>query len=71
SMKITQNINSALENSRNNNAVGVLVRDSVFAKDLKEGMENFRNSTKKLDQNMEALQHSFLFRKFFSKRKPN
>ena len=49
------------------NAVGVLLNDSEMAESMKKTMENLEQSTEKLDQNMEALQHNFLFRGFFRK----
>ncbi len=49
------------------NAVGVLLNDPEMAESIKKTMENLEQSTEKLDQNMEALQHNFLFRGFFRK----
>jgi phospholipid/cholesterol/gamma-HCH transport system substrate-binding protein len=50
-----------------NNALGVLLADSSVAKQLKNTIENAEQASYKLDQNMEALQHNFLFRGFFRK----
>jgi phospholipid/cholesterol/gamma-HCH transport system substrate-binding protein len=47
------------------NAVGVLLADSVVADQLKSTIENAEQATEKLDENMEALQHNFLFRGYF------
>lgn len=47
------------------NAVGVLLADSVVAGQLKNTIENAEQATHKLDENMEALQHNFLFRGYF------
>ena len=49
------------------NAVGVLLNDAEMAARIKKPMENLEQSTAKLYQNMEALQHNFLFRGFFRK----
>ncbi len=49
------------------NALGVLLQDSTFALQLRKTMENTENATHKLDQNMEALKHNFLFRRYFRK----
>ncbi len=51
-------------NSRDN-ALGVLLADSVVAGQLKATIENAADASHKLDQNMEALQHNFLFRGYF------
>jgi phospholipid/cholesterol/gamma-HCH transport system substrate-binding protein len=48
-----------------NNAVGVLLADSVVANQLQNTIENAEQATEKLDENMEALQHNFLFRGYF------
>lgn len=50
-----------------NNAVGVLLRDTVAAVQLKTTIENAAQASRKLDENMEALQHNFLFRGYFRK----
>ena len=50
-----------------NNAVGVLLADTVAAAQLKATIENAAQASRKLDENMEALQHNFLFRGYFRK----
>ncbi len=50
-----------------NNAMGVLLNDEQFAAQLKGTMGNLETSTEKLDENMEALRHNFLFRRYFRK----
>ncbi len=49
------------------NAIGVLLNDPEAAENIKQTLINLEESTDKLDQNMEALQHNFLFRGFFRK----
>jgi phospholipid/cholesterol/gamma-HCH transport system substrate-binding protein len=51
----------------NDNALGVLLADSVVADQLKSTIENAAQASYKLDENMEALQHNFLFRGYFRK----
>ncbi len=51
------------------NAVGVLLNDPQAAETIKQTLNNLEQSTEKLDQNMEALQHNFLFRGFFRKQR--
>lgn len=49
------------------NAVGVLLADTAAAVQLKATIENAAQASQKLDENMEALQHNFLFRGYFRK----
>jgi phospholipid/cholesterol/gamma-HCH transport system substrate-binding protein len=67
SLKLVDKLNSSVNDSNNKNTISVLTKDSVFAKNLQEGIENFKTSTYKLDQNMEALKHNIFFRKYFKK----
>jgi phospholipid/cholesterol/gamma-HCH transport system substrate-binding protein len=49
------------------NAIGVLLSDKAMANQLRKTIENAEQATDKLDANMEALQHNFLFRGYFKK----
>jgi phospholipid/cholesterol/gamma-HCH transport system substrate-binding protein len=49
------------------NALGVLLQDSTFAMRLRNTMQNTEQATNKLDENMEAMRHNFLFRGYFKK----
>ena len=51
------------------NAIGVLLSDTVFANRLKGTLLNTQSATVKLDQNMEALQHTWPLKKYFKKQK--
>jgi phospholipid/cholesterol/gamma-HCH transport system substrate-binding protein len=51
----------------NDNAVGILLADTVVADQLKTTIENAAQASHKLDENMEALQHHFLLRGYFKK----
>jgi len=62
----TASLNEKL-NSRNSPA-GVLLNDEATAQEIKELMKNLNAGSAKLDENMEALQHNFLFRGFFRKK---
>jgi phospholipid/cholesterol/gamma-HCH transport system substrate-binding protein len=57
----------ATQMNSKDNALGVLLRDSTFATRLRQTMHNTENATQKLDQNMEAMRHNFLFRRYFRK----
>lgn len=48
--------------------VGTLLKDEQSATHLKETMKNLDSSSKKLDEDLEALQHNFLLRKYFKKK---
>ncbi|MFT3701032.1 MAG: MlaD family protein [Agriterribacter sp.] len=50
------------------NTIGVLLHDQKVANDLKSILENLNSGSKKLDDNLEALQHNFLLRGFFRKK---
>ncbi|WP_134089395.1 MlaD family protein [Olivibacter sp. XZL3] len=65
---LTENLASASEkmNSKDN-TLGALLNDEEMAVTMKQTMCNLEESTDKLNQNMEALQHNFLFRGFFKK----
>ena len=60
--KINTNLNSSTS------PAGVLLHDEEAAASLKATLQNLQTSTKKLDENMEAMQHNFLFRGYFKKK---
>ena len=74
--KASENANLVVENLRatsnninsSNSAAGVLLNDADAAQDIKDVIKNLESSSKKLDENMEALQHNFLFRGYFKKK---
>lgn len=68
----SNNIKEASNNLNNTKSpVGVLLNDQEAGKNLKTTLANLDAGTKKLDENMEALQHNFLLRGFFKKKKKN
>jgi phospholipid/cholesterol/gamma-HCH transport system substrate-binding protein len=65
---VTDNLQAlATKINDDDNAIGVLLTDKALADRLKNTVENAEQATDKLDQNMEALQHNFLFRRYFRK----
>jgi phospholipid/cholesterol/gamma-HCH transport system substrate-binding protein len=52
-----------------NNAVGVLLTDTLFAQKLKGTLDHAKSASLKLDENMEALQHSFPLKRYFKKKR--
>lgn len=59
-------LNNSLSNA--NTPIGLLLNDQQAAKDLKTTLSNLSSGTKKLDEDLEALQHNFLLRGFFRKK---
>ena len=49
-------------------AVGKLLVDTAFAKNLDQTMVNAKNATDGLNQNMEAAKHNFLLKGYFNKK---
>ncbi len=68
----SNNIQEVSNNLKNvKSPVGVLLNDQQAGENLKTTLENLQLGTKKLDENMEALQHNFLLRGFFKKKARN
>jgi len=64
-----QNLNATTARlNSNKSAVGVLLNDEGAAVNIQNTLANLQAGTRKLDENMEALQHNFLLRGFFKKR---
>ena len=51
-----------------NSPVGVLLHDEQAGDYLKGTMQSLESGSKKLDENLEALKHNFLFRRYFKKK---
>ncbi|MGJ7033263.1 MlaD family protein [Niabella hirudinis] len=51
----------------NTSPAGVLLNDTATARELQQTIRNLESSTGKLDTNMEAMRHNFLFRGYFRK----
>jgi len=67
---ITSNLSNITDKiNKGKGAMGTLLMDSVFAKNLKESMYNFKAGATNIDKETEALKHNFLFRKYFKKDK--
>lgn len=66
---MTENLNKASGKlNQSDNAAGLLLNDASTANQVKVIMKNLETSSKKLDENMEALQSNFLLRGFFKKK---
>ena len=65
---VTENLQAmSVKMNEEDNAIGALLNDKATGDRIKNTIENAENATEKLDQNMEALQHNFLFRRYFRK----
>lgn len=66
----TAELNNVVEKIDNtNNAAGVLLNDTAFASNLKEIARSLSAGVEKFDENMEAVRHNFLFRRYFRKKR--
>ncbi len=65
----SNNINTSLSNS--NAPAGMLLHDEQAAANIKVILQNLQSGTKKLDEDLEAVQHNFLLRGFFKKKARN
>jgi phospholipid/cholesterol/gamma-HCH transport system substrate-binding protein len=67
--KITTQLNLIVNDAKTNNgAVQTLLYDTAFVRDLKQSMENINQGTDRFNENMEALKHNFLTRRYFKKK---
>ncbi len=63
------NLNTGLNNK--NAPIGMLLNDEKSASNIKTILKNLQSSSKKLDDDLEAVQHNFLLRGFFRKKARN
>ncbi|MBS1736157.1 MAG: MCE family protein [Bacteroidetes bacterium] len=59
-------LNDGLQNP--NAPLGMLLKDEKSASNLKVTLQNLQSASKKLDEDLEAVQHNFLLRGFFKKK---
>lgn len=66
--QMTVNLNQFSEQIKNSEgALNYVLHDSTFVDHLNKTLENAEAASKKFDENMEALQHNFLFRGYFKR----
>lgn len=67
--KFTNNLKTmSYKLSQPNNPIGLLLNDSNAAASMQITLQNLSSASKKLDDDLEAVQHNFLLRGFFKKR---
>jgi phospholipid/cholesterol/gamma-HCH transport system substrate-binding protein len=72
SATLNNGVNNINEGLNNNKApLGMLLHDEQTASYIKVTLKNLQMGTKKLDEDLEALQHNFLLRGFFRKKARN
>lgn len=62
-------LNSGLNNK--NSPAGMFLKDEKSANTIKVTLQNLQSASKKLDEDLEAVQHNFLLRGFFKKKAKN
>lgn len=67
--RITNNIENVSRHlDSTGSPVGVLLNDEEAGWNLKATLDNLQSGSKKLDEDLEALQHNFLFKGYFKKK---
>ncbi|WP_324721074.1 MlaD family protein [Salinimicrobium sp. HB62] len=67
--QMTANLNQFSNAIKNNDGVlNFIMKDTTFVNNLDKTLENAEAASKKLDENMKALQHNILFRGYFKKK---
>jgi phospholipid/cholesterol/gamma-HCH transport system substrate-binding protein len=64
--QLVTNLKNASTNPKS--PLGVMLHDEKTGSELKSAITNLESSSKKLDEDLEALQHNFLFRRYFKKK---
>jgi phospholipid/cholesterol/gamma-HCH transport system substrate-binding protein len=62
----TKNLKESAENPKT--PIGTLMKDEQTALQLQNAIKNLELSTQKLNEDLEALQHSFLMKRYFKKK---
>ncbi len=66
--KITNKLNNMVEElNMEEGLLGVALKDSLAAENFKQTLRNLNEGTERFNENMEAMKHNFLFRRYFKK----
>jgi len=67
---ITDDLSEIMQKINNGNGtLGRLIQDSGIAENMSQTMINLKNSSRGLNENMEAAKHNFLLKGYFNKKK--
>lgn len=67
--QFTSNLENASKKlNQKDNAFGILLNDPASASSIQATLKNLETSSQKLDEDLEALQHNFLLRRYFKKK---
>ena len=62
------NLNSLISNVKNGDgALNYIVNDTILVKNIDETVKNIKEGSNRLNENLEALKHNFLFRRYFKR----
>ena len=65
---VIDNLNSVILDVKNGKGtVNYMINDTILVNNIDETMKNFKEGSIRLNENMEALKHNFLFRGYFRK----
>ena len=56
-----------LEVKNGEGTINYMIKDTILVNNIDETMENIKEGSVRLNENMEALKHNFLFRGYFRK----
>jgi phospholipid/cholesterol/gamma-HCH transport system substrate-binding protein len=66
--EMTKNLNSVIgELKEGDGAIKFLAKDTLFVNSLENTIKNIEESSIRFNENMEALKHNFLTRRYFRK----
>lgn len=69
SAQMSENLEQLIAKTNNDdNTLGVVLSDTVFANRVKATVRTAQDAAVKLDENLEAMRHNFLFRRYFRKK---
>ena len=65
---VTKRLDGIVEDMKTGSGtINTLIYDTAFVHDLKKSMENVNKGTERFSENMEALKHNFLTRRYFKR----
>ncbi|MEQ8424608.1 MAG: hypothetical protein RIA63_07845, partial [Cyclobacteriaceae bacterium] len=65
----SRNLNHLITDlSNGKGTIPALMKDTAMVNDLRQTLKNLNVGTEKFNEDMEALQHHFLFRKYFKEK---